>query len=52
MKQPAAQKTLSDKLKDMTGETLLISVIVEQRQTEEPADLGLLSMFGTEIEDI
>ncbi len=52
MKQPAVQSTLTDKLKDMTGESAVISVTVKEKQAEQPADLNVLSMFGTEIEDI
>ncbi len=52
MKQPAAQEAVAGKLKDITGETLSLSILIEEKQTEAPADLGLLSMFGTEIEEI
>lgn len=52
MKQPAAQEAVVNALKDITGETLSLSVSVEEKAVEAPADLGLLSIFGTEIEEI
>lgn len=50
MKQPAAHKVLEKALEELTGETLVISVITEQTKTDSPADSGPLSVFDVPIE--
>ncbi len=52
MKHASAQKALSDIISGITGQPPVISVTVEEKKGEDIADLGVLSMFGTEIEEI
>jgi DNA polymerase III gamma/tau subunit len=52
MKQPSAQDAIAVKLKELTGEALTLSVSIEQKAAEAPVDMSILSMFGTDIEEI
>ena len=52
LKQPAAQKTITQKLENLTGKSISISVIIEKKAAESPVDMNLLNMFGTDIEEI
>lgn len=52
LKEPAAQKTITQILEKLTEKPLSISVLIENKAVESPVDIGLLKMFGTDIEEI
>ncbi|MDD5017836.1 MAG: hypothetical protein PHO15_07050, partial [Eubacteriales bacterium] len=52
LKQPAAQKTIAQKLEKLAGKPLSISIVIDKKTAEAPVDTEILKMFGTDIEEI